>query len=72
MVRHIVTGSKEEIQAQWKDYVKRFPNLHYGTHVEKKGDNFIEILRFDTIEDCQKACIHEVSEDPLGKKSKEV
>ena len=65
-VLYKITGSKDEIEEEKKNYIAKYPYMSYGTQVSEVTDEGVVMIRFRTVEICIKACTHKPKQNPVG------
>tara|TARA_Y100001937_G_scaffold21876_1_gene30918 strand:+ start:3037 stop:3315 length:279 start_codon:yes stop_codon:yes gene_type:complete len=61
-----VSGTCEEIDQAFKEYVAKYPYLQYATRIKERTDNSAIFVRWTRREDCIAACIHTPRPDPIS------
>jgi len=66
-----VTGTPEEIDQAFSDYITRYPYMQYATRIKERTDDTAVFVRWTRKEDCIAACIHKAVAKPIeGNKEK--
>ena len=53
-----VTGTAEEIDQAFSEYVARYPYMQYATRIKERTEDSAIFVRWTRKEDCIAACIH--------------
>ena len=61
-----VTGTGEEIDQAFSEYVARYPYMQYATRIKERTEDSAIFVRWTRKEDCIAACIHTPVARPVG------
>ena len=66
-----VTGTPDEIDQAFSDYVTRYPYMQYATRIKERTEDRAVFVRWTRKEDCIAACTHTPAARPTeGNKEK--
>lgn len=64
-----VSGSAEEIDQAFKEYVSLYPYMQYATRIKERTETTAIFTRWTRKEDCIAACTHTPVKQPLEDKN---
>ena len=66
-----VSGSVDEIDQAFKEYVALYPYMQYATRIKERTSTSAIFTRWTRKEDCIAACIHTPVAKPIGDNEEE-
>ena len=66
-----VSGTVEEIDQAFKDYLESYPYMQYATRIKERTDGSAIFIRWTRKEDCIAACIHTPATNSVNENEKQ-
>ena len=66
-----VSGTADEIEQAFKDYIGRYPYMQYATRIKERTETSAVFTRWTRKKDCIAACIHTPVAKPIGDNKEE-